>query len=150
MSKSFDFKNLLPHLGAFAVFLALTVFYFYPQLQGKVLRQSDVISNQGMSQEVKQYYEETGEVSYWTDAMFGGMPTYMIWFPKSMNLLNGVDKLVKAWIRYPIGIFLGLMVILYLSLLAFGIDRRVALILAPTFGFSIYFYSSWRLGTTPS
>ena len=139
MSKSFDFKKLLPHLGAFAVFLALTVFYFYPQLQGKVLRQSDIISGQGMSHEVKQYYEETGEISYWTDAMFGGMPTYQLWYPKSQNLLNGVDKLVKAWIRYPIGIFLGLMVILYLSLLAFGIDRRVALVLAPAFGFSIYF-----------
>ncbi|MCB0657194.1 MAG: hypothetical protein KDC57_13710 [Saprospiraceae bacterium] len=139
MSNRFDLKNLLPHLGAFALFLALATFYFYPQLQGKVLQQGDILSGIGMSHEVQKYYEETGNISYWTDAMFGGMPTYQMWYPKSMNLFRTADKLIKAWISYPIGMFLGLMVVLYLSMLAFRVDRRVSLIMAPAFAFSIYF-----------
>ncbi|MEZ4897102.1 MAG: hypothetical protein R2806_09715 [Saprospiraceae bacterium] len=150
MSNRFDLKNLLPHLGAFALFLALAALFFYPQLQGRVLQQGDILSGKGMSHEVRQYYQETGEISYWTDAMFGGMPTYQIWYPKSMNLLRNADKVIKAWIAYPIGIFFGLMVVLYLSLLAFGTDRRIAMIIAPAFGFSIYLLLIEAVATIPN
>lgn len=36
-----------------------------------------------MAHEAKQYFEKTGKVTYWTNAMFGGMPTYQIYVPQT-------------------------------------------------------------------
>ena len=73
-------KRILPHAAAILTFFVLTAIYFLPQLQGKVVQQSDNIQYLGMSQEVREYYEETGNSSLWTNSMFGGMPTYQILF----------------------------------------------------------------------
>ena len=50
MKKIYGGKLIQPLMAA-AVFLLLSVMYFLPQLQGKVLEQSDIISVRGMNQE---------------------------------------------------------------------------------------------------
>jgi len=41
--KNFNWKTLLPHAVAVIVFLALTLVYFSPVLQGKDIKQDDAI-----------------------------------------------------------------------------------------------------------
>ncbi len=94
---NFDFKTaILPHLLAIIVFGAISYAYFNPLLQGKELTQHDKVQSKGMMQEMRQYQEETGEVTLWTNSMFGGMPTFQIWGYYPSNLLTPIIQGVKA------------------------------------------------------
>ena len=54
-----------------------------------------MIGNAGMSREAKLYHQQTGKVTYWTNSMFGGMPTYQIYAPETKNGL--FEFLLKAF-----------------------------------------------------
>jgi len=71
-------KKSLPHIAAILFFLGLSYVLFAPQLQGMQLLQSDNQQFQGMSKELNDYRDKTGEEALWTDSMFGGMPSYLI------------------------------------------------------------------------
>ena len=74
--KLIDFSKT--HLIIIFSFILLSLAYFSPVLEGKVLNQSDMVNASGMSHELEQYHEETGEYAQWTNSMFGGMPPF-IW-----------------------------------------------------------------------
>jgi len=78
MNKSL-LKKLGIALGVVALFLALS-YGFVPQvLQGKIVNQSDISGYLGMSQEMNQWNAaHPDNPTYWTDSMFGGMPTTAI------------------------------------------------------------------------
>lgn len=50
-----DFKKLIPHGIAIAVFLIITVIYFFPLFQGKGLEQHDIAQWTGMSKELTDF-----------------------------------------------------------------------------------------------
>ncbi len=83
--KKFDYKKLIPYVVAILAFYVVSIVYFAPIfLEGKDLRQGDVTSYIGWADDVRQYTKETGEVCYWSNAMFGGMPTNVS-FPQPTN-----------------------------------------------------------------
>ncbi len=127
-------KRILPHLIIIASFLAICAFYFMPQLQGKVVQQGDIIKYRGMAQETRDFVKETGENPLWTNAMFGGMPTYQIEVNRQSNLLWYVDRGLKFYINHPIGIFFLAMLSFYILMLALGINPWLGAIGAVTFG----------------
>lgn len=73
-----NWKELLPDIIIFSVFLIASVIYFFPALQGKVVPGVDRINAYSGRMESWSYFNETGENAYWTNSMFSGMPTYMI------------------------------------------------------------------------
>ena len=76
--KKFNWKSLLPHAFAVAIFLIVAFVYCRPALEGKVLQQEDVVQWLGMSKDQQNVYEKTGNVPLWSNGMFGGMPGYLI------------------------------------------------------------------------
>jgi hypothetical protein len=80
MTASIDFKrDVLPHLIAILIFLALTAVYFAPVLfEGKAMAQHDILQFKGGAKEIQDYREATGEETLWTNSMFSGMPSYLI------------------------------------------------------------------------
>ena len=54
-------KKLLPHVLAVIIFLILAYSYFSPLLEGKEISQSDITHYKGMSKEVRDFREKTGE-----------------------------------------------------------------------------------------
>ena len=72
-------KKIALALGVVALFLALS-YGFVPQvLQGKIANQSDISGYVGMSQEANQWNgDHPDNPTFWTDSMFGGMPTTSI------------------------------------------------------------------------
>lgn len=66
------------HVLALLLFGVLAEQFYSPYHEGWALRQGDLIGFSGMSKEVADHKILTGEHAYWTDAMFGGMPTYQI------------------------------------------------------------------------
>ena len=72
-------KRVAIAVGVVALFLALS-YGFVPQvLEGKIVNQSDISGYVGMSQEMNQWNKaHPDNPTYWTDSMFGGMPTTAI------------------------------------------------------------------------
>ena len=69
-------KRILPDLVAIVLFALLSFVYFFPaDTEGRVLFQHDTAAGVGIGQEAKEYYEQTGERTRWTNSVFGGMPT---------------------------------------------------------------------------
>lgn len=126
--------KLLQPLMAAGVFLLLCVMYFLPQLQGKVIQQTDILSVRGMSQESRVWQEKTGRVMLWTDAMFGGMPTYQIAMPQNSNVVRYLSDVHQAFIARPIGYFFAAMLGCYIVLLCLGAGHWPAMLGAVGFG----------------
>src|SRR5688572_2628940 len=104
MKKIYGGKLIQPLMAA-AVFLILSVMYFLPQLQGKVLQQTDVLASKAMMREAQNWEDKTGRVILWTNSMFGGMPTFQLSAPQQNNLVKYVNKFHQAFIERPIGYF---------------------------------------------
>lgn len=129
-------KKILPHAAAILTFFLLSAIYFLPQLQGKVVQQSDNIQYLGMSQEVRKHYQETGENSLWTNSMFGGMPTYQINTNKAGNLTAQLDKVLRLGFNRPIGYFFVGMLSFYILMMVMKVRPWLALVGAIAFGFT--------------
>jgi hypothetical protein len=126
------------HLIAILGFVVITCFYFYPQLEGKKVMQHDILQWEGMAQEAIQHEKETGEITLWTNSMFGGMPTYQINNYQPNNLLQYVQKLAELFFEAPIGLFIAASLWMYLLLIILGVPIGVAWIGAFSFSFTTY------------
>lgn len=72
-------KKYLPDLLVIITLIIISFIYFFPaNIEDRILFQHDTAAGAGAGQEVKEYYEKTGERSRWTNSLFGGMPTYQI------------------------------------------------------------------------
>lgn len=129
-----DIKKLLPHIIALVVILVASLANFYPQLEGKLVPQGDIISYKGMSNEMKQFRDKTGDEMLWTNAMFGGMPTYQISSRQPYNLIRYTGNVMYLFIKSPIGKFFFLMLCMYLLMTAIGVRYGLALVAALAFG----------------
>ncbi|MBL4652738.1 MAG: hypothetical protein JKY53_07710 [Flavobacteriales bacterium] len=138
--KEFDFKKLLPHLLVVVGFLVITLVYFSPVLKGYKLKQGDIKNFKGMSKEIFDYREKTGEEALWTNSMFGGMPAYQISFKKSGNLVYYVDKVLTLGLPSPAKFLWLYLIGFYILLSCMKIDPLPSAIGAVAFSFSSYFF----------
>ena len=130
-------KKFLPHLLVLAGFILLSLFYFSPVLQGKEIYQSDIIQYIGMAKEQNDFRAETGEEPYWTDAAFGGMPTFQLGAYYPHNYVKKLDTALRFLPRpadYLFLYFIGF----YILLLCMKVDYRLAFLGSVAFGFSTY------------
>ncbi|MCM8569948.1 YfhO family protein [Gramella jeungdoensis] len=130
-------KQFLPHLFVLAGFIILSLFYFNPVLQGKEIFQSDIVQYIGMAKEQNDFRAQTGEEPYWTDAAFGGMPTYQLGAHYPHNYVKKLDSLLRFLPRpadYLFLYFIGF----YILLLCLKLDYKLAFLGAIAFGFSTY------------
>lgn len=88
-------KSFLPHIVILLAFIGLSLIYMQPLLEGKELMQSDIIQFKGMSKEIVDFREKTGQEPLWTGSMFSGMPAYQIsviypnnWSKELLNWFN--------------------------------------------------------------
>jgi hypothetical protein len=134
---NFSLKRILPHLFVFFGFIVLSLAYFYPVLQGKEIFQSDIAQYIGMARQQNEFRAETGEEPYWTDAAFGGMPTYQLGANYPHNYVKKIDSLLRFLPRPADYLFLYFIGI-YILFLVLKIDWRLAFVGALAFGFSTY------------
>ena len=71
-------NKLVPYLIAVVLFLIIGLTYMAPVLEGKQLAAQDSEMFKGMSKEIRDFREKTGEEALWTNRAFGGMPAYLI------------------------------------------------------------------------
>ncbi len=104
--KPFNFKKLLPHLVAVAIFLIVAVIFCKPALEADtVLKQSDITGWQGMSHQSFQYKELHGHFPLWITNMFSGMPGYQIAMEGAWSPLGFIDHAFQLWLPQPLNFF---------------------------------------------
>lgn len=130
---------LLPHAIAIVCFLAISMIYFSPALDGKVLVQSDVTQFQGAARELSNYHEQEGKSSAWLGSMFSGMPSYQIGvWGGSPNILDYLEAPLKALGSHTLGpVFTG-MLMAYILFCLMGFAPIIAILGAIAYSLSSY------------
>ena len=113
-------------LGAIVLFLALS-YGFVPQvLEGKIVNQSDISGYLGMSHEMSEWNAaHPDNPTYWTDSMFGGMPTTAISTRNGGDYTQPLYNLLFAGKRPAPWLFVTLLGA-FLLFLALGVSWPVA------------------------
>ncbi len=119
-------KKFTPHIIAVAVFLIITFAYLFPVLQGKTIFGSDTHSYLGMSKEAVEYNKTHSEPTLWTDAMFGGMPTYQICMEEPASLAKYIDKALRVLPGPTYTVFLYL-IGFYILLVVLGVNPYLSI-----------------------
>lgn len=143
-------KNVLPstilyHAGVVLGFALVALLFYYPLLSGKTLLQSDIRQYQGMSRQLQEHREATGEETYWIDNAFGGMPTYQLGAKFPADVLQPIYSFFRILPRPAHILFLYLLGV-YLVLLILKKPWPVAFFGSLAFGFSTYLLIILQVG----
>ena len=137
-------RSLLPNAIILVVFCIASAIYFFPSLQGKVIYAGDNISAIAAVQEPVKYHNETGNYTFWTGAMFSGMPDYQIGGGEPST----VDKITRP-IRWILNrgtgdvtffIFFYYLLAFFLLLRTFKVDKWMSMAGAFAMALSSYFF----------
>ena len=96
-----NFSQIKPHAIIVLLFVLVSFAYFTPILEGKRIDGHDIKTWLGMSKELKDYRENTGEEALWTNSLFSGMPAYQISVKYTANLVRYIDKIISLGIPRP-------------------------------------------------
>lgn len=130
-------QKLYPHLLAVLGFVFIALIYFLPVLQGKKIYQSDIVQFTAMAKEQNDFRADEHAEPYWTNAAFGGMPTYQMGANYPHDYIGKLDDALRFLPRpadYLFLYFLGF----YGLMLVLKIDPLKAFFGALAFGFSTY------------
>lgn len=150
-----------PHLVAIVTFVLLVMVYFAPQVfENKQLPQGDMISARGMGYDAREYHEQTGEWSHWSNSMFGGMPYNVTSGVDSKSIFRPISTLMKVSFHGETTAVLWLLLIgFYIFMLAVGSGPWLGIVGAIAFAFGSYnliiigaghVTKGWVLATVPA
>ena len=125
---------------AIIAFAAITLVYFSPILEGKRIKQHDIEMYKGMSTEIVDYREATGEQTLWTNSMFGGMPAWNIAVSNQSNLMSRFHKVLTAGFPHPIGSVFISMLGFFILLLVLDCSIWISFIGGLAYGLTSYLF----------
>lgn len=132
-----NIKKIVPYLIAVVIFMIASLAYFSPVLKGQKIQQSDITQFIGSSKEIVDYRKENDQEPYWTNATFGGMPSYVVSTYYPYNFIKKIDSTLRFLPRpadYLFLYFIGFFILL--SVLK--VDWKLAIVGSLGFGFSTY------------
>jgi hypothetical protein len=138
-------KPAVPHLVAVATFIIISVIYFYPVLEGKVLKANDSTVSNINSKEIQDFRAKYGKEPLWTNAIFSGMPAYLISTNYPGNLIKHVDIFLRT-LNMPVSVLFLSMAGFYILLLIFGVNAWLAIAGAIAYGLSSFFFQILAAG----
>ncbi|KMQ71940.1 YfhO family protein [Chryseobacterium koreense] len=138
-------KKLIFIVGCLMLFVILALVYANPVLTGKQLFQHDIVQYKGGAKELLDYRAQNGEETYWSDSMFGGMPTYQMGAQFRGDVIKSIDGVLNFLPKPANYIFLLFSGFFLLGLVAVR-NWKYALLGATFFGLSTYFYIALAAG----
>ncbi len=131
-------KKFIPHLIALGVILLVIASYFNPIFSGKVLKQYDVLQWKATYQEIANFEKASGERTFWTNSIFGGMPSYLIGASYHGNITSDILFAFSDVFKHPADTILLLFICFYILLLTFEVNPYLAIVGALAFTFSSF------------
>ncbi|UPQ75588.1 hypothetical protein [Chryseobacterium nepalense] len=138
-------KNLIYIAVSIIVFIVLAFLYSTPVFTGKQLFQHDIVQYRGGAKELIDYRADTGKETYWSDSMFGGMPTYQMGSRFKGDFIKNIDSALNSFPRPVNYIFMLFAGFFLLGMVAVR-NWKYALLGATFFGLSTYFYIAIAAG----
>lgn len=140
----FDWKKWIPNLVILCIFFIAAAIYFYPALfEGKIVYAGDNINGTAACHEGNQWKAEHPEGTWWTGAIFSGMPNIQM----GGHADYMIDKIMKPFVwffswgnRNTFFIFLFYLCAFYLLLRAFDVDKWISMAGAFAISLSSYFF----------
>jgi hypothetical protein len=137
--KQFNFKQLLPHGIAIAIFLLVTVIFCKPALEKDVvMQQSDVTAVESMKHQSDVYREKHGDYPLWVTSMFCGMPAYNIIFNGPTSPFANVNNLFQLWLPKPLNFFFLSCICFYIFCLCIKVRPYVGIFASLAFAYATY------------
>ena len=137
-----DFKkNILPYIIIVALFVAAAAIYCYPVLEGKVIGNADGVNGAAAVQECVNYRHSEGGNSWWTGALFSGMPNYQIGGAHylSERILSPLYRFFHWGHSNQIMTILFYLLAFFILMRAFGVGKWMSAAGAFAVAFSSYF-----------
>jgi hypothetical protein len=138
-------KPILPHLVAVILFIGISFAYFYPVLEGKVLKANDSTVSTVNSKEITDYRNEFNKEPLWTNSIFSGMPAYLISIRYPGNLMKHADTLLRI-LKMPVSVLFLSMTGFYILLLIFSVNPWLSIAGAVAYGLSSFFFQILAAG----
>ncbi|MGM5630863.1 YfhO family protein [Apibacter raozihei] len=130
---------ILPIIGCLVIFTIISFAYFTPLLSGKYISQPDIIHYKGGAHELEEYRKAHGEDTYWSNSMFGGMPTYQMGANYPADIIKSLDRLLRYFPTPANYLFLLLSGFFLLGMVWLK-NWKYALLGSIMFAFSTYFF----------
>ena len=130
-------SEILLHFIYISSFLLLSLFVFYPILQGKKIFQSDTQQYLAMSKQLQDSRLDNDEELYWIDNAYCGMPTYQLGAKYPYDVLTPIHKILK-FLPHPSYMTFIYMLGFYIFILSLGFKNRFAFFGAICYGLSTY------------
>lgn len=132
-------QHILPHIIAVGVFLIVTIFFFNPVFfDNKSLIQGDIQQWEGSSKALRDYRDKTGEEGLWVEAMFSGMPAYLVNLQWSTGPVSYLKRVLSVGLPHPVANIYLSFICFYILLLSFRVRPYLAIAGALAFGLSSY------------
>lgn len=132
-------SRLYPAILAVVIFICASIICFLPQTEGKVLPQHDIQQFDGMSRDIRDCRQQTGEDPQWTGAMFGGMPAYLINIKYPTQIIKNSTEKILNFFSGPIWLLVMAMLAAFGMALMMGLSAWTGIIVGLSYGLSTYF-----------
>ncbi len=138
-----EYKQILkqwsPIVAALALFIVITMLYFSPQFEGKVLAQHDILQYKGSVEDIMQHREKYGEDPQWEGNMFSGMPAYLINVQYEGTIIKTLSR-AFYFLGQPASLIFIAMAMFFFMLRCMRFNPWLAIVSSLAYGFSTYFF----------
>ena len=135
-------KKYLLDILVVIVFAVVSFVYFMPaDMDGRILFRHDAAAGKGLGHEKELFQQQTGEVTRWTNSVFGGMPTYQM-SPsyESGTVLQQAVNAYHLWLPDYVWYVFAYLLGFYILLRAFDFRQSLAALGSIIWAFSSYFF----------
>ena len=135
-------KKYLLDILVVVLFAVISFAYFMPaDMDGRILFQHDASAGKGLGHEKELFQQQTGEVTRWTNSVFGGMPTYQM-SPSydSGAVLKQAVNAYHLWLPDYVWYVFAYLLGFYILLRAFNFRQSLAALGSIIWAFSSYFF----------
>ena len=135
-------KKYLLDILAVVLFAIVSFVYFMPaDMDGRILFRHDASAGKGLGHEKELFQQQTGEVTRWTNSVFGGMPTYQM-SPSydSGAVLKQAVNAYHLWLPDYVWYVFAYLLGFYILLRAFNFRQSLAALGSIIWAFSSYFF----------
>lgn len=133
-------KVAVPHVLAVFVFLAASVIFCKPVLDGKILNPHDtgIRGWKGSAQNAFEVKEKTGEYPLWSTSVFSGMPNYQIMLMGKSAIPFDINKVMGLGLPKPMNFFFIACICFYILCIVLRLHPVMGILGGLAFAYSTY------------